>query len=246
VSCATTAACVTVGNYIENKTDTYRPLAEQMENSTWSVVPTPVPPIGGNTIANSRFIDIDCPAPNQCEVVGDVTYNDTLQKVFAYGFNGSAWAYQPQVNPGPDPGNTDGAVSCTSIDACTSVGWVNIIGESALVEYWDGSTWVRQVAPTPVHRPDDALYDVSCNRGSFCVAVGESYRVDPTNGHLVDGRVMGDTWNGSTWSQSPPVVQNGVSAALGGVSCPTAINCITVGSASTASSETTLIEQYTG
>jgi hypothetical protein len=181
-----------------------------------------------------------------CEVVGDVTYNDTLQEIFAYGFNGSVWAYQRQVNPGPDPGNTDGGVSCSSNNACISVGWVSIIGEAALAEHWDGSTWVHQVAPTPVNRPDDALYDVSCNGGSFCVAVGESYRVDPRDGHLIDGRAMGETWNGSAWLQSPPIVPSGVSAALGGVSCPTPTTCIAVGDASTASSENTLIEGYTG
>jgi hypothetical protein len=246
ISCATSDVCVAVGNYIDNKTDTYRPLTEQMEGSTWSVVPTPVPPIGGHTISNSRFTDIDCPTPAQCEVVGDVTYNDTLQKVFAYGFGGSVWAYQSQVNPGPDPGSTDDAVSCSSTDACTSVGTVSIIGETTLVEYWDGSTWVRQVTPTPVHRPEGALFDVSCNGGTFCVAVGESYRVDQMNGHLIDGRVMGEVWNGTAWSQVPPVVPNGLNATLTGISCPSPTACVAVGNASTTSSASTLVETYAG
>jgi hypothetical protein len=237
---------VAVGSFIDDKTNTSRPLTEHMERSTWSVVPTPVPPIGGHTIANSRLTDIDCPAPAQCEVVGDVTYNDTLQEVFAYGLDGSGWAYQPQVNPGPDPGNTASGVSCSRTSACTSVGWVSIIGQSALVEYWDGSDWVRQVAPTPAHRPDDALSDISCDGGTSCMAVGESYRVDPTNGHLVDGRVMGEAWNGTGWSQTPPVVPSGLSATLAGVSCPLPTSCIAVGNASTPSSASTLIEASTG
>jgi hypothetical protein len=236
---------VAVGNYIDDKSDTYRPLAEQLGGSTWAVVPTPAPPIGGGTIADSRFTDIACPSLVSCEAVGDVTYNDTLQKVFAYGFNGSAWSYQPQVNPGPDPGNTDGAISCNSTDACTSVGWISVIGESAMVEYWNGSAWVRQVAPAPVNRPADALYDVSCDGGTFCVAIGTSYRVDQSNGHLIDARVMGEVWNGTTWYRSPPAVATGVHANLGGISCPSPTACVAVGDTSTPSSTSTLVEVFT-
>lgn len=246
VSCAAKEACVAVGNYVGNKTDTYRPLAEQLAGSTWSVLPTPVPPHGGGATGNSEFTGVDCPTTTLCEAVGNVAYNDTLQNVFAYALSGSAWTYQHQVNPGPDPGNIDAAVSCSGAGACTSAGSVQIIGELSLAEYWDGSTWVRQATPAPVRRPDSALYGVSCDGGSSCVAVGESYRVDPKDGHLIDPRVMGEVWNGRTWSQSPPVVPSGVSAGLSGISCPSPTACVAVGGASTASSESTLVEAYTG
>jgi hypothetical protein len=246
VSCAAKGDCVAVGGYIYNKAGTYRPLAEQLNGSMWSVAPAPVPPHGGGTTGNSELTGVDCPTATLCEVVGIVAYNDTLQSVFAYGLNGSTWTYQRQVNPGPDPGNTDDAVSCSGAGACTSVGSVQIVGELALAEYWDGSTWARQVTPAPVNRPDTALSAVSCDGGSSCVAVGESYRIDPKNGHLIDGRVMGETWNGRTWSQSPPVAPSGVTAALEGISCPSSTACIAVGGASTASGESTLVEAYTG
>lgn len=244
VSCAATGVCVAVGNYIDNKTDTYRPLAEQLDGSTWSVMPAPVPPHGSG-IGNSEFTGVDCPTIALCEVVGNVGYNDTLQNVFAYSLGGSTWAYQPQVNPEPTPGNTDNAVSCSAADACTSVGSVYVVSEAALAEYWDGSMWVRQVTPAPANRPDNALYDVSCVGGSSCVAVGVSYRVNQTNGHLVAGRVMGEVWNGTSWSQSPPVALNGASVGLTGISCPSPTACIAVGGVSTASSASTLVEAYT-
>jgi hypothetical protein len=246
VSCVAEGACVAVGNYLNNKTDTVRPLAERLDGSAWSVIPTPIPPHGRGATANSEFTSVACPATALCEVVGIVGYNDTLQGVFGYGLSGSTWTYQRQVNPGPDPGNTDNAVSCSAAGACTSAGQVQIVGEEALAEHWDGSTWVRQVTPAPVNRPDTALYGVSCDGGSSCVAVGESYRVDPKNGHLIDGRVMGEVWNGTTWSQSPPVVPSGVSAGLTGISCPSPTACIAVGDTSTASSTATLAEAYTG
>jgi hypothetical protein len=246
VSCRAQGECVAVGSFIDDRTDTYRPLAERLDGSAWTVVPTPVPPHGGGATGNSEFTDLDCSTAAQCEVVGIVGYNDTLQDVFAYGLRGSTWTYQSQLNPGPDPGNTDNAVSCSSGGACTSVGSVSIVGEFALVEYWNGSAWVRQVTPAPVHRPDDTLSDVSCDGGTSCVAVGESYRVDRTNGHLVDGRVMGEAWNGTTWSQTPPVVPSGLSATLEGISCPLPTACIAVGDASTPSSTSTLVEAFTG
>ena len=179
-----------------------------------------------------------------CEVVGDAFYNDTLQNVFGYGLNGSAWTLQRQVNPGPDPGNSDDAVSCSGTGACTSVGSVQIVGELALAERWDGSAWTRQATPAPARRPDTALYDVSCGGDSSCVSVGVSYRVDPKNGHLIDPRVMGEVWNGTTWSQSPPAVLSGETAGLDGISCPSPDACIAVGGASTASSESALVEAY--
>ena len=246
VSCAAKAACLAVGNYFNAKTATYRALAERLHGSRWSVLPTPVPPHGGGATGNSEFSGADCPTATQCEVVGNVAYNDTLQNVFAYGLSGSTWTYQRQVNPGPDPGNTDNSVSCSTTGACTSAGSVAIIGELTLAEFWDGSTWVRQVTPAPAHRPDGTLDNVSCDGGSSCVAVGESYRVDPKNGHLIDPRVMGEVWNGRAWSQSLPVVPSGVSAGLTGISCPSPTACIAVGGASTASSESTLVEAYTG
>jgi hypothetical protein len=244
VSCPTQGSCVAVGNFIDDKTDTVRPLAERLGGGTWTMVPAPVPPHGGGATGNSEFTDVDCPTATQCEVVGIVGYNDTLQNVFAYGLSGSTWTYQTQVNPGPDPGNTDAAVACSDADVCTSVGSVSIVGDFALVEFWNGLSWVRQVAPAPVNRPDDTLSDVSCDGGASCVAVGESFRVDQTNGHLIDGRVMGVAWNGTTWSQAPPVVPSGFTATINGISCPVPTACVAVGSASTPSSASTLVEAF--
>lgn len=246
VSCAAKGACVAVGSYVDNKSGTYRPLAERLNGSAWSVLPTPVPPHGGGATDASEFTGVDCPTATLCEAVGDVDYNDTLQAVFAYRLAGSTWTYQRQVNPGPDPGDADAAVSCSGADACTSAGFVAVIGEQALAEHWDGATWVRQVTPAPAHRPGTALSGVSCRGGSSCVAVGESWRVNQKNGHLIDPRVMGEVWNGKAWSQSPPVVPGGVIAGLNGISCPSPTACIAVGGASTASSESTLVEAYTG
>ena len=239
VSCAAEGACVAVGRYL-NKAGNYRLLADRLIGSAWSVLATPVPPHSGD----SEFTAVDCPTTTLCEAVGNVGYNDTLQAVFAYGLSGSTWTYQRQVNPGPDPGDSDTAVSCGDATACTSAGSIQVVGETALAEHWNGSTWLRQVIPTQPNRLNNTLTGVSCHGGSSCVSVGESWRQD-SHGHLVDGRVMGDVWNGTVWSVSQPVVPAGESVALSGISCPTPTACIAVGDAFKGPSESTLVEAYT-
>ncbi len=238
VSCPAEGACVAVGNYIDSKTGQYRPLAERLTGHTWSVVPAPDP---RGASGNSEFTGIDCAALASCEAVGNVAYNDTLQSVFAYGLSGSTWARQSQVNPGPDPGNTDGAVSCSAASACTSVGSVYVVSQGALAERWNGSAWLRQATPAPVHRPENALYDVSCATGTSCVAVGASAATVTSA-----KQAMAEVWNGASWSQSPLAGVKGMTVGLSGVSCTSPTACIAAGDSYTTSSESTLIEAYTG
>jgi hypothetical protein len=251
VSCAAKGSCVAVGTYNKIKAGTDWPLSERLTGSTWSVIPTTFPPHGGGAGSMAaEYNGVDCLTTALCEVVGDVNYNDTLQSVFGYALSGSTWTHQHQVNPGQGtPGNVDAAVSCSSADACTSVGSVQIVGSLALAERWDGSTWMRQITPTLSYRPDDALYGVSCNGGSSCVAVGEAWHVNPHDGQLIDPRVEGEVWNGKTWTQSSPAVVSGGTAALNAITCPSPTACIAVGGTSRgtpfATSESTLVEVYT-
>lgn len=247
VSCAAPGTCVAVGDYIDTKTDTktdtYRTLAERLARNTWSVLSSPDPK---GASGDSELTAVDCTAPSGCEVVGNVGYNDTLQNVFAYGLSGSTWTAQRQVNPGPTPGDTDNGVSCSAADACTSVGSVYVVQESALVEYWNGSKWVQQTTHAPPNRPDDTLYDVSCVGGASCVAIGASQAVNPHNGHLGPSHVMAEVWNGTSWSQSSPRGAKGATMGLTGISCTSPTACIAVGGTSTPTNENTLIEAYKG
>jgi hypothetical protein len=238
VSCSTRGQCVAVGDYIDSVTDQYRPLAERLDGGTWSVIPAPTPR-GAN--GNSNFTAIDCRLITSCEVVGIVSYNDTLQSVVAYGLDGSTWSKQIPVNPGPDPGNTDSAVSCSAVAACTSVGSVDVIGSDALVEYWNGTTWVRQSTTSPVGRPENSLSGVSCAGNAFCVAVGMASHTTTSAHHP-----MAEVWNGATWVQAPPAGVVGRTVNLPAVSCLSPTSCIAVGWSSTSSSEYTLIESYAG
>jgi hypothetical protein len=237
VSCPAQGSCVAVGGFVNSVTGQYRPLAERLDGSTWSVVPAPDP---RGSAGNSEFTGIDCTAPTTCDVVGISAYNDTEQNVIAFGLNGSHWTDQDPVNPGPDPGDTDGAVSCSSAGSCTSVGSVAVIGQYALVEYWNGSAWVRQANPAS-RESETALYGVSCVGGSSCLAVGSS---QPSN--RFPPQAMAEVWNGTSWTLTRPVDAKGVTTQLQAVACTSPTACISVGSTLTTSSASTLVEVFSG
>jgi hypothetical protein len=57
---------------------------------------------------------------------------------------------------------------------------------------------------------------------------------------------MAEIWNGTSWSQSPLAGITGMTIGLSAVSCTSLTACIAAGDSSTTSSESTLIEAYTG
>jgi hypothetical protein len=238
VSCPAAGNCIAVGDYVDTKTGQYRPLAERFDGSAWSVLSAPNP-YGAS--GNSQFTGIACPTSTSCEAVGNVAYNDTLEKVIAYGLSGSTWTRQRPVNPGQDPANIDSSVSCSTISACMTVGELAAFVPAALAESWNGSTWVRQRTPAPVGRPVNALSGVSCAGGASCVAVGVSSSTQQTA-----NQTMAEVWNGTSWSQSPSVNMPGRTTGLFAVSCTAATACVAVGSSAANGSGKTLIEAYSG
>ena len=60
-------------------------------------------------------------------------------------------------------------VSCTSVTACTAVGFAASTS-GTLIESWDGTTW--SVASSPSKGSGSSLADVSCLPAATCTAVG--------------------------------------------------------------------------
>ena len=58
-------------------------------------------------------------------------------------------------------------VSCTSVTACTAVGFA---ASGTLIESWDGTTW--SVASSPGKGSGSGLAGVSCLPAATCTAVG--------------------------------------------------------------------------
>jgi hypothetical protein len=240
VSCSNPRSCLAVGGFIRNQINGQeQPLTEQWNGSSWSVLATPNP----HAENGSSLTGVDCLSPNDCEVQGAFDYADVDQSVFASLWNGSTWASQTQVNPGGQDSNSDNAISCTSSQACTSVGtWTNI-GALGLAQTWNGTTWRRQSVPVPARSQVDNLFGVSCVGGSACTAVGDS--ADNLNDY--PDVAMAQQWDGSEWDIVPvPDPPGAMGTSLSGVSCATPTSCIAVGGSSNGTTGNTLIEKYAG
>ena len=73
------------------------------------------------------------------------------------------------------------AVSCTSANACTAVGWYTNSGgvTVTLAERWNGSAWSIQTTPNPPGATTALFEGVSCPTTTACTAVGASFAPVP-------------------------------------------------------------------
>ena len=222
VSCPTATFCLAVGGYIKNlASGQEQPLAEEWNGTSWTQLTAPNPMAENG----SELTSVSCVSAASCEVDGDYAYGDVAESVFAYGYNGTSWTSQTQVNPVGQQYNADTAVSCSGAGACTSVGYWTNIGPLALAERWNGTAWSRQTVPAPPQSKTDELTGVSCPAATSCTAVGNSatsYQDNPT-------ATLAMTWNGTSWALATTPTPTG-GGGLAGVTCSPA-SCVAVGTA---------------
>jgi hypothetical protein len=164
------------------------------------------------------------------------------------------------------------AVSCSSVDACTAVGY-DVPGFDhptpalALAYRWNGKRWATQHLSTG---SGAELRGVSCPSAKDCLAVGSAgegelverwrgvrwTRQSPSStGDLlaiscssVNGCIaVGSTalrWNGSAWKSQAISIPSG--AYLDGVACPSAKLCFAVGGKPNGANQAVLVERWNG
>src|SRR4051794_35656693 len=96
---------------------------------------------------------------------------------------------------------------------------------------WTGATasaspaWTVQAHPRPA-APRTGVFDaVACKSASNCTAVGDF-------DNATSARTLVEHWNGSAWSvQRSRNIGSAVENHLLGIDCPSASNCIAVGTA---------------
>jgi hypothetical protein len=140
--------------------------------------------------------------------------------MFAVHWNGSSWSLQTTSDP--IGSSSLSAISCSSADHCTAVGWKKPAATGhPLVERWDGSHWTGQSLPV---LPDDGQLDgVSCPTDSACTAVGS------INGK--PGRFVVH-WGGRSWSKQSTPIPSGAGvkfAQFHNITCTSANRCTAVG-----------------
>jgi hypothetical protein len=238
VSCASSTSCVAVGQYTNTSGDALG-FIDTLSGTTWTTLIAPLPGASTDSFVN----DVSCVASGFCVATG--YYRDSTA---GNPFNGlllqrSGGVWTTQRAPEPPNGGTDGdghqlahtsGVSCTSASACTAVGnFDDTTGhQHALIETWNGSSWIPTDAPLPpnVGHSITQLESVSCASASFCAAVGDY--PDP---NLQDWGLIDTISNGVVTAQAAPQPANAAPESnqfgiLSDVSCPSAVFCLSSGS----------------
>jgi hypothetical protein len=224
VSCPSATRCAALGFDINGSKDVALP--ELWNGRIWQ---DPIPVKGDPLLSTkiSVLSGVSCPTTTKCELVGVTGNNGTLP--LAALWNGKLGKASISSQPVPAPPGSPFAilngVSCTSVNACTAVGFFIDAAHVAhpLAERWDGSSW--QIQPQSSVITQGLLNAVSCSSATFCVAVGE-------HGSASQAEFV-ETWSGSTWQFALGSNFNGAaSARLNGVSCIADGSCILVGQTS--------------
>jgi hypothetical protein len=253
VSCISSKACVAVGEFVPSVYspdgmhvfDLFMPLAERWNGVSWSLLPFPSLPSGGQSAVLSA---VSCTSGSACMAVGGFERSgDALGGLFAERWYGSSWSIESMPDPveasfQPTATPFITGLSCWSSSFCTAVGYSYVAtGVQAFAERWDGRSWSLESTPQVAGAFMTEPADVSCTSPSACVAVGD-YSTAPS----LPLRTLAERWNGASWSvQRTPNVP-GDSNHLAGVSCTSSRACMAVGDAHSNRGFQLLVERWDG
>lgn len=224
VSCTAATACEAVGQ------GNGATLGEDWTGTSWAIQPTPNPP----GPASSGFSGVSCPITSACTAVGSYTNSSGAQVTLAEQWDGTNWTVPPQspLNPAGAASSGLATVSCAAATSCTAAGaYATPVGgnpppDFALAHAWSNGSWTIQTTQSPGTGYNSVLSGLSCTAGTPCMSVGYDYfNQGPQDAPLAE------QWTGGAWTIRPAAVPAGAySSALSSVSCPTATDCIAVGS----------------
>ena len=229
VSCPVAASCLAT---------TGLRVTEHWNGSAWAIehLARPAP-----SFTSFEMPAVSCVTATDCIGFGAYTANRTCAGV-AETWNGSSWAVQATVPGGCGRSPCRNvlnncslvSISCPSASGCMAVG-------GGVSEFWNGTTWASEPIASPGGILKPALAAVSCTAADNCMAVGLA-------GDSAITKILAERWNGTAWAILPAPKPTGQhSAALSGVSCPSAANCTAAGSSSDTSGITkTLAEHWNG
>jgi hypothetical protein len=240
ISCAAIGDCAAVGSYYVDTSGFVATLAETWNGSSWKVQPTPNP--DGSTL--SELTGASCTASDSCTAVGFYGTPSGLATL-AEVWNGSSWKIQQTPDVSGATESDLSAVSCSSRDSCTAVGYyVDSARDTVtLAEVWNGTSWTVEPTPDPDGATTSGLSSVSCTAADSCEAVGYSLNSSGV------GVTLAEVWDGTTWTmQTTPNPEGAVRGSfLQGVSCSTANSCTADGYDTNSSDvESTLAEHWDG
>ena len=203
VSCASSSACVAVGDSFAGGSALNVPLVGGWNGRQWTIeqVPLPEPSFGAD------LYGVSCTSPSACTAVGQYyprRYGNALPLVERW--TGGRWSVQTTPNPRSLEDATLYGVSCTSGRSCMAVGLRNVPPRedpvsAPLAQRWNGARW--STIPTPRFK-SDVLSGVSCVSRDDCLAVGTG--LEGGQPELIGGgSQVAERWNGKRWTiEHPP------------------------------------------
>jgi hypothetical protein len=162
---------------------------------------------------------VSCGSTTFCVAVGSLGGSPEIAT-----YDGSLWSIAPFSS---DAGALN-AVSCIGTSFCEAVGATQSPTQSTLAATYSGGTWSVTATPTTSPANDYAsLTSVSCASSTLCVAEGY-LPAGPYEANLTEDFTSG-TWSIAT--QPAPYSTKGSGPPYSDVSCPTTMNCLSVGTA---------------
>jgi hypothetical protein len=238
VSCPSASYCVAVGSY----TDTSglgEGLLLTWSGGSWSAAEAPLP---GNVVGPGINIShggpdaVSCASPSSCVAVGYYTDTSSVSQGLLLTMSKGSWTAAEAALPGNAAGNpyvqlTE--LSCDSASACVAEGTYEDASSHSdtLLLTWSGGSWESAETPLPADAASDSdvlISGLACASVSDCFAVGSYTDTSGSGGGLLV------TWTNGSWSAGqvplPADASTPQGAGLGGISCPSSVYCVAVGS----------------
>ena len=165
----------------------FHSLIEHWDGTQWSIVASPDPGNGGNTLAS-----VAATASNNVWAVGSHTSNSGPQQSLIERWNGSTWTVVSSPNAGAFSSlESVNALSAKDIWAVGSQSTGN--NNNTLIEHWNGSQWIIVASPNK-QLPYNVLYGVTA------IATNNVWVAGLAGTNIGDYKALLAHWNGSKWS----------------------------------------------
>jgi hypothetical protein len=207
--------------------------------STWTVVPSPDPGAGSNSLNSINGI-----SPTDIWAVGrDSNADGSVEQGLILHWNGTSWLQTPSPNPGK-------FVQLTSVhEISASDAWaVGTVSDGSTIQtltlHWDGTSWTQKPSPNPGIGNRGELTSVTATSGGDVWAVGD-YLSSENPSDAVSTLVM--HWDGTSWKQTAsPNPEPDILNQLTGVSAVSPDDAWAVGFFANGTSDQTLILHWDG
>ncbi|HET9199267.1 MAG TPA: hypothetical protein VFN92_13555 [Solirubrobacterales bacterium] len=228
ISCPAANSCEAVGYSIPSS-GALKTLAMHWDGSVWTVRASANPKWPGSVATKEDMVlaGVDCASATFCKAVGRISTSFGGRPLIER-LNGSEWLSETTQPPSSNVDTALNDVSCPTTAMCVAVGNASTAAsapfpspEAAFIQLWNGSQWSFDWAPSANETGAAmGLGAVSCSSPTSCRAVGAGGR--------------GVRWTGKDWrlqaAKLPLLSASPTSGQSGGISCPTAAECHSVGS----------------